>query len=761
MKKTGLSHFLILISSIPKTALLFFLGIAMISCGMQEAGQYLAVRNESELHTTAERVQRNYADKELLSYGILDVTKKPYSIDNSGNRDVTDQLQKALNDARDSRSVLFLPAGTYKVSGTVEGIQGTIEWKDWSYEGFADPWLKYASFEYPNVIVGSATGERTLIQLADSSLGFSDKSSPQPILKLWSRMEYGDIDKSKPQPNINFNQKIIDLDFDLGKGNPGAFAIEHQGAEGSVIEDVRINAEGAYAGICRAPGSGGAIHGIQITGGEYGLYIRNDEDPRRRGSQPSPLISSLLLRKQIKASVLFDGRGPLTIVGADIEGAPVVSVAPYRSASNGPINIIDSKIRVPCSKAAVKMDNHPLVLDNVFIQSDDLHIQVGQHYHFRNKSTSWLHFINASIIPDSVFDRGSFVNYTEAGNETEYVLHSEDTIGVRTFNPYFAHHWTGDFPSWQSSKAVNVKQAPYYAKGDGSSDDYHAIQQAIDENELVFLPKGIYAISKSLVLKSSTKLIGIGNIQSVITSIENGSDFIDPNNPSPLVETVNDSSASTVLAFIKLLVPTKNPCVYALKWRAGKNSLVRNVYPVRDKIHPHGTAMNYPMIRIEGAGGGKWYTNVLLHWWDQGPDYRHLLINGTQSPLAFYMLEPQHGRGTTMVEILNSRNIDIFSMKSEGDFGVLTARNSEDFRIFGYSGNGNPYAGYELFNLVVCKDFLLANICPMYKGKGSYGALGIAHDPMSWSTLKVSDSKDNIIYQLPGNRHIALYKSEN
>jgi hypothetical protein len=304
-------------------------------------------------------------------------------------------------------------------------------------------------------------------------------------------------------------------------------------------------------------------------------------------------------------------------------------------------------------------------------------------------------------------------------------------------------------------------EAPYFAKGNGTDDDAAAIQRAIDENEVVFLPKGRFAVSKTLVLRSATRLIGLGNIQTVLTPLEGGAGFTDPDHPQPLIETVDDPEAETILGFLKLEVPATNPCVYALQWRAGRNSVVRNVYAVRGPMHPHGTAMNYPNIRIEGSGGGKWFTNVLLHWWDQGPDYRHLSIQGTLEPLSFYMLEPQHGRGTSMVEITDARNIDIFSIKSEGDFAVMDIRNSQNIRIFGYAGNGSPSKGYSLFNLADCRDLLLANINPQHKGAGAYGALGISHDPTTWFILVAKDKAKGTMEKINGTQQFAFYAKGN
>lgn len=744
---------------------IYLIASMTLSCKNRLPSQDALVRTESEVRLTAERALKKYPEGSLKRDGIIDVTLPPYNADSTGRKDASRAIQQALKDARDARMITYLPAGRYLVSETITGIQGTIEWDQWPYEGFADPWLRYASFEYPNVITGPSEGGRAVIILADNAPGFGDTADPKPVIHFWARMEYGDVDKTKPQPNINFNQRIVDLDIRLGKGNSGAIAIHHQGAEGSVIEDVNINAEGAFAGIRTAPGSGGAIHGVTVNGGQYGFYFRSSEG--YKGSQPSPVVSAVKLYSQEKHSILYDGRGPLTVAGAVIEGAGILSDCPPSLNYNGALNIVDAVIRIKNDAAAVR-SNHSVVLENVYIENADTAVNIPGQYWLKGKPGGWMHYIRSaagavskaskqagdSLRKDVIWIDGKM-------RRDPLVVCEEQSPGDYT-SVIAGHDWPHPFPSWLSEGAVNVKDPPYQAKGDGIADDAEAIQKAIDENETVFLPKGTYAVSKPLILNANTKLTGLGNVQTIITPVkEKTKAFGDPDNPRPLIETVDDRNAATVLAFVKLLVPTTNPCVYALNWRAGRNSVVRSIYPVRDKIHPHGTAMSYPMVRIEKSGGGRWFTNVLLHWWDQGPDYRHLLIDGTSEPLQFYMMDSQHGRGTTLVEIIKSSNIDILSVKYEGDFTDITMKESRNIRIFGHAGNGMPYPGYAIYRLENCDDILLANINPQQKGPGGYGALGIFHNPDSWSILADHEKNNDSGLKISGTEQFVLYLKGN
>lgn len=723
----------------------------VLSCCYRQvsAGQQDAIRVESEVIATGSAAVARYADQQLAAMGFLDVTKAPYNADSSGRADATAAIQQAINDARDARLVCYLPAGRYLVSDTIQGVIGVVKWDDWPYSGHADPWVAEASFQYPCVLMGSGAGNRTTIVLQDQAAGFDDPEDPKPVLYFWARsmQSFGARDPNQPQPNINFNQKILHVDFQLGKGNPGAIGIDHRGAEGATVEDVHVDAAGAFAGIRHVPGSGGAMHGITVRGGRYGLYLP--------GTQPSPLASDLQLTGQTVASVYYRSRGPLTMVGARIEGAGII-VEGFSGPWDGALNVVDSVLDIHGGEPAITSDRS-VVLDNVWFNRSAVVARVSDNPPLIGNENGWCHV--------RTYAAGAIVSYPKRldvgrRRDTLWVddVASKEPVlrmGKQAAEPppdLISRHQLPMTPSWNAETTVNVCGAPYNAKGDGKTDDSVALQAAIDRHDCVFLPKGTYRLSRPLRLRSSTRLFGVSNLLSVLAPLDGAAAFNDPDHPLPLVETVDDTEARTMLAMLKLELPSTNPCVYALRWRAGRRSVVRNIYPIRTIWHPHATSYGMPMIRIEGSGGGRWYTQTLLGWWSQGPDYRHLLVQGTRQPLRFYHLQPQHARSEAMVELNDAQNVDIFSMKSEGDYTAVWMRNCRNVRLYGYGGNGAPRPGRSILRLDGSANVRLANICPQLPMRSHYGALGIAFNPATWFIL--TDGSTTI----PGTRQFAWYQ---
>ena len=692
----------------------------------------------SSVSTAKERVYvdngiemvRNYQDKRLTDYGILDVTKAPYSVDSSGVKDSTRAIQEAITDARDARMIVYFPSGKYRVSDTISANQI-------NQNRVAIPSISRRD-DFPCILWGGTSGGRAKIVLSDNSPQFSDSQNPKPVIST----------ETDANPNITFNVMIVSLDVDLGKGNAGGIGIDHQGAQGSVTEDVHVFAQGAFAGFRGTSGSGGSASHISVHGGRYGLYLtglKKTPSDSGSGSQPSPVISHVVLEGQTDKSIFSGTRGPLTLVGASIKGQGIHIKGPH-SPWNGALNIVDSVIQYKGDGPVITGDR-PLYLSNVYFEN----------------AKEIAHLDNAPVLEGV---RGAWVHVTEyaASQSPKYPIWVN---GIKQHDPVVTieygsepakdlletHEWTEKLPSWDNPKVANVKESPYSAIGDGKTDDTQAIQQAINENRFVFLPKGVYRISNTLQLKSDSRLFGIG-VHSKIEPIPESPAFIDPKSPSPILAAPDDPEATCVAAFIQLWC--RMPGAYAIHWQSGHNSVVRNV---RTKPGPwlRGAGpTNHPMIVIDGNGGGRWY-NALMHIkFPQGSKHRHVLARGTRESLAFYMLNPEHSAADYMVEFDNVRNANVYAIKSEtlganGPRAITPVfiRNSSNFRIFGHGGNAVPAKGQPMYRIRGCTNFLLANFTYQFYKPGA--------DPSTWFMVE-EVTQDGRLIHTPGTENFTLYK---
>lgn len=667
--------------------------------------------------------------------GVVDVTRSPYSADPSGKRDSTSAIQKAIDDARDGRMIVFFPAGRYRVSAPLIANQQNPKKSD-------HPLLKRRD-EFPCILWGGAAGGRATLVLADNAPGFGDAANPQPVVYFISLLPDGSPDN----PNISFNQMIVSLDVELGRGNPGAIGVDQQGAQGSVAEDVNVVADGAFAGFRGACGSGGSMSHLTVRGGRFGLYLAGLGRLKQfSGAQPAPVISNLTLTGQTETSILCATRGPLTLAGASIDG-PGIRLQSTWGDFNGALNLVDSVIRRRGSGPAIG-GNRPVYLENVWVENAAEIARLGDAPVLEGSSHGWTHVAEYAASPTPAFP--VWVNGAKQAQPVVSVRRSgAPPAGFRD-----AHKWREPLPSWNSPGVANVRHAPYSAAGDGATDDTAALQQAIDASRDVFLPKGIYRISRPLRLRSDTRLFGIG-VHSKIEPAPDAPAFADPAKPSPMIVTPDDAKATCTAAFFQLWC--RIPGAFAIHWRAGRNSMVRNVRTKSTPWPKDARPASHPVIVIDGNGGGRWYNTLTHIRFPQIKEHLHVLVRGTREPLAFYMLNPEHSNADYMIGFEDVRRVRIYSVKSEtlGANGprALTPvriRNSSDFRIYGHGGNACPLAGDPLYRLENCSGFVLTNF-------GYQSGLKQAADAKTWFMVE-DRAPGGKVTRTPATETFALYK---
>jgi len=194
---------------------------------------------------------------------------------------------------------------------------------------------------------------------------------------------------------------------------------------------------------------------------------------------------------------------------------------------------------------------------------------------------------------------------------------------------------------------VNLK-TQYGAKGDGKTDDWAAIQRAIDENKrkfrVIYFPNGTYLVTKKLTfgrdLEAAKQLVLQGESRegTVIRLADNAPDFDDPGNKNCLL-TMFEGRA-TGMAFHNSIhdmtfdVGAGNPGVVGVQWMNNNTGCMRNV-TIRSS-DPEGTgAVGLDLTRTEPGPG--LVKNVLIEGFDYGMDalpgpfsmtFEHITLKG-------------------------------------------------------------------------------------------------------------------------------------
>ena len=147
-----------------------------------------------------------------------------------------------------------------------------------------------------------------------------------------------------------------------------------------------------------------------------------------------------------------------------------------------------------------------------------------------------------------------------------------------------------EFP--MASKIINVTKDPYYAKGDGKTDDTEAIQRALNDHPdgdyIIYLPHGIYKITDALVWPTTKKqesssrrtiLQGQSMGGTIIQLADSTYGFDNPDFPKALIFTGEGPSPKYRNAIRDLTLRTgkANPGAIGIQFNASNQGTINNV----------------------------------------------------------------------------------------------------------------------------------------------------------------------------------------
>ncbi|MDH7571044.1 MAG: glycosyl hydrolase family 28-related protein, partial [Armatimonadota bacterium] len=501
----------------------------------------------------------------------------------------------------------------------------------------------------------------------------------------------------------------------------------------------RIDATHGHTGIQGGIGSGGGSMGVTVVGGRIGLDLTG----YLNGTQPAPAITGFTLSGQTEAAIRSTSRQTLVAAGlkiiADRCAGPLIQVPDNVGVHLGQLTLVDGEIRF-AGEALEKRERVVLsspsgvYLRNVFVYGATQVVRDPlRKENLPGNPGGWLRVREYAHTAAPRQNQGVEYRYPVYidGRRVERI--SDTVPGQAPPNDLQARHLPEpDFPGFESVGAANVKAAPCGAKGDGRSDDTAAIQRAVDEHQVVFLPKGCYRITRPIRLRPDTRLIGAGQHLSLLVATGDGA-FANPDRPAPLVQTADTADAATILAFLGLFAPRDCPGVQPLEWRCGGRSVFRAVEVLLQASYgfappPRGaraeaTSRGEKVVRVTGHGGGNWY------------NYRgcRIVVADAAGPLRFYQFSPQQ----VTSELIRSRNVSIFATKYEGNRPMLVVRQCDRVALFGHGGNGKGLPGNTLFVFEDTPNFLFAN---GVDGPTRIGSRSLSHpegstDPREWHML--------------------------
>ena len=460
--------------------------------------------------------------------------------------DVSLSLQAAIYQLKKDKNfgILFIPQGTYTISRTIY-IPASIR------------------------LIGYGK-TRPLIVLRKNSPGFqqedlNDKGRARYM--FWFTSSIPDSTGTIHDAGAGtFYSALSNIDITIADGNPAAVALRTHFAQHSFISHCNINIGKGKAGLFDI---GNEMEDVKFFGGEYGIYT----------TKASPGWQFMMLDTYFEGqrqTAIKTQQAGLTIVRMQVRNTP--AVIRVDSGYWEKIFMEDCRFENISGPAITLSDegnaNMQLNIRSLLCRNTPIFI--------RYPKTDTFTRVASPIYEIKKFIYG--LQMDDLDKEPRYSTICE-IIPLNAMPPP-APSDIPELPPMQDW--VNVKTLG--AVGDGITDDTRAIQKAIDEHPVIYVPQGSYRITETIRLKPNTILIGLHPLATNFALQENTPLFGGFGAPKALIE--SPRGGTNILTGIGLYTGENNYRAVACKWQAGERSMINDV----KFIGGHGTMRPGPKL---------------------------------------------------------------------------------------------------------------------------------------------------------------------
>jgi hypothetical protein len=458
-------------------------------------------------------------------------TPKNYNFKSDGKTDVSEALQKAINQVKSEKNfgILFIPEGKYRISRTI-------------YVPSAVRLIGYGK-------------NRPEIILSKNSPGFQeevsiDKGRANYMIWFTGNM-VGDGDTPRDAGAGTFYSGIMNINLRIENGNPHAVALRTNFAQHSMVNHANIYTGNGKAGLYDV---GNEMENVKFYGGDYGIYTTTTSP-----GWPMMMIDTYF-EGQRKAAILTKNAG-LTLLNLHAKNVPVV------------IEIEKDKF-------------DRLYMEDCFFENVK---EAGIIVSLKETAMNQVNLINIDCKDVPVL-----VNFRQTGEKTEikdkfykvkdytFGLIMENLAAESRFETIsqieplnkFSFGKQNTVPSLPAMNTwVNIRDLG--AKGDGETDDTEVFQKAINQYNTIYVPQGWYRFTETVKMAPGTKLIGLHPFGTQFILHESEPAFSGFGSPKPLLE--SSEGGDDILNGIGLSTGAYNYRAVACKWMAGESSLFNDI----------------------------------------------------------------------------------------------------------------------------------------------------------------------------------------
>ena len=582
------------------------------------------------------------------------LTPDSFGVRADGAADDSDGIQKAIDRVQETtgQGVVFLPDGRYRLTRTIN--------------------------VWPGIRLIGYGAKRPVVGLAANTPGYQDKGAENYLIFFAGSRGGGRGGRGGPPPAGasgrgapangrpsdagagTFYSAMSNVDLEIGDGNAGAVGVRGTYAQHSFLAHMDFHTGSGIAGV---HDTGNVMEDVRFFGGQYGILTRT----------PSPswqfTAVDVYFEGQRETAIRETSAVGLTLVRPHFRNVPTAISIDKDQSEN--LWIKDGRMEDISGPAVIiARDGNPrneINMENVVCRRVP---------HFARFLETGREVAGpAGIYEVKTFSHGLYYADMGAAAEMKDIFEAAPLDAMpEPVKSDMVLLPPGD--TW-----VNIRSLG--AKGDAVTDDTAVFRKAIAEHRAIYAPSGNYVITDTLQLKPNTVLIGLHPSMTQIDLLDRTPAFQGVGGPKPMIEA--PQGGTNIMIGIGVYTNGVNPRAVAVKWMAGKDSLMNDVRflgghgtpnldgsraNVYNNTHTADPDLNrrwdgqYPSLWITNGGGGTFFDIWTPSTFAQGG----MLISNTSTEGRIYQMSSEH-HARYEIQIRNASNWRIYALQTEEERG--------------------------------------------------------------------------------------------
>ncbi len=555
-------------------------------------------------------------------------TPEEFGADPTGSADNTLALQAAIDrlESEVHNGIIFIPEGIYRFEDTINLWQG----------------IRLIGFG----------ASRPVFTVSENSQGFQGPASKYIIHFRINKPKQGQ--ELRDAQNTTFYSGLRNIDFRIGKGNPGLVACRFRVAQLCSIEDADFYMEESLAAVEMV---GNEIERCRFFGGQYGLLT----------GETVPYwpfyLGDCIFSDQTKACI-STYRAGMTMLRNTLSNAPYGVYVPNKEQDNHYIEEFERLYMHDCrfenlSKAGISMNmvRYPqnwLHAEKVFCSSVPRFFEsFGYQYN---------HHIGVPHIEPSAncysVDIHMGLRIDVDNEDVKRAFNLDYHVSpLELMPPQSAPDYV---PAPCIADCINLKTLG--AVGDGVTDDTDIFEKAIDQYDNIYIPQGKYLLTRGLKLKKNTTLVGLHSSMTRLCLKDHSTGFDNPDAPAAMLS-IPEGGLNHISGLY--FDGGRNKGVIQVDWMGAPSSIMEDCM---FDFGGHGKISKgrdrYYCIYVHDGGAGVFKNLWIPDVWTK--DGFH--ISNTSAPGQIWMISVEHHLDIEVV-LENVSNWKIVALQTEENLG--------------------------------------------------------------------------------------------